>query len=444
MTSKTHKGSEKNSKVSVKKHDEGLTKSERIFVHALRGMFNPKGKQRDVSMEPKGFVPAKKSNSGSRATQRETNRPAMPKGLVKKDKVLKAKLSERKAHLPPASNLEKWKHPFRTRRKVNAKRFEKDFAEKRQKTEKLTKSKLRRAEKRVILQITYAEKNGKAGTATAAQRIRNTLNDFQKMASAVPQRGIEVVQAFGGEQCLRMLGSISYRKEYSHASYRPVDPDRKIGRLAPEGFVAPRETCRKVFRDYTTIFIKGRAISSSEKNKLVHPVHKRQRNSEKKDKVVKPNAERLSKGKAKEKDNDKSKSAVRKDGASALRRKLKRRERVLEEMKSKPEKVIEIVSPEVIKTSVSGGGSAKDQFKDALNTLAEKQDEYFKKMATVITNRTLFEAWLKGTSPSSLRNNVAEYNKQLKALQVRIRWVASKAGVELTYADQQILRDIFK
>jgi len=199
-----------------------------------------------------------------------------------------------------------------------------------------------------------------------------------------------------------------------------------------------------VFRDYTTIFIKGRAISSSEKNKLVHPVHKRQRNSEKKDKVVKPNAERLSKGKAKEKDNDKSKSAVRKDGASALRRKLKRRERVLEEMKSKPEKVIEIVSPEVIKTSVSGGGSAKDQFKDALNTLAEKQDEYFKKMATVITNRTLFEAWLKGTSPSSLRNNVAEYNKQLKALQVRIRWVASKAGVELTYADQQILRDIFK
>jgi hypothetical protein len=415
--------------VSAKKHDVGLTKSEKIFVHALRDLFDPKGKRAVVSMSPKGFVSPKSLKSEASATKREKDRLALKK--AQKDEKRHGKhFLYREGHLPPASNLSKWKHPYQQRRKANAKRFEKDLAEKRKDSEKKSRSQLRRAAKRVKLQLDYAEKNRKAGTVTAARKAFDNLTNFQKMASAVPQRGIEVVQAFGGEQCLRMLGSISYRKEYSLNMCQGDSPKGRV---------------RKVHRDYTRMPIREmKSINGSEKNRDAYMVPKQKRKAEKLNKSVKPKAERLNKGKTKEKADDKAKSADRKVGASALRRKLQRRERALEKAREAAEKPVEIVSPQVIQTSVSGGSSAKDEFKDALKLLAEKQDNYFKRMRTVITNRPLFEAWLKGTSPSSLRNNVAEYNTQLKALQVRIRWVAKEAGVELSSSDIEILRDIFK
>jgi len=424
-------------RVSVKKHDEGLTKSEKIFVHALRDLFDPKGKNKVVSMEPKGYVPRHQSNSESSGTKRQKDRLTPRQRDQKKEKSDQKPFLRRDGHLPPITML-KWKHPYQQRQKANAKRLEQDLAEKRKTSEKKSRSQLRRAVKREKLQITYAAKHlGKAGTATAARRIMGNLNDFQKAASAVPQRGIEVVQAFGGEQCLRMLGSISYRKEYMFVSWTVTSKDS----FGDEGG-NPMQTRR----DYAAKFTKGLNNKNFEKNRLVHPVPKQKRTSEKKESTVQPKAERSKREKAKGKADDKAKSAGRKEGASALRRKLQRRERALEIEKKKSAAQAPLTPAISVARSVSEGKPAKEELRDALNVLSEKEDAYFKRMKLVVTTPQVFEAWLGGTSDTSLRHFVSEYTKHLKSLQVRIRWVMQGTGMEPGQPPAKILamlKDIF-
>jgi hypothetical protein len=271
------------------------------------------------------------------------------------------------------------------------------------------------------------------GSATSLALITSSLNNFQKEYKS-RRREIDVVAAFGGEQCLRMLGSIRNVKEY---------PPQVV--YLPEGHFVGGMFGWKVRRDFQNIFKKGVHYDFSEKNRLVHSVPKRQRVSEKKSGDAQSRAEKLSGKKAEKKPETKGKSEPRKGGASALRRKLQRRERALEKVMRTPEKDIQVIlSPQVAETSVSGKTPAKEDMKEALSVLAERQDTYFKRMRELITNEALFTRWLEGTSPTSLRANVAEYGKQLKALQVRVRWIASGAGVTIGPKETAVLRDIFK
>jgi hypothetical protein len=220
-----------------KKHDSGLSAKEKIFVHALRNLFDPKGKNREYGSENrKDFVVAKadlkgkaKSNGLPRATLR------VPTG--------KTKLSgthARPAHLPPIDTITKWNHPAKQR--IRKKResgkevgsgMKKVLATaEKKKAEKLSPSAKSRAEKRVNKQrawkedkerkkidpifqdhshISQPEKvSKKTKTKEAKPKVLPTLKDV--LPKDVEE--LEVVRVWGGAAALMMLSK--YQKKTSY------------------------------------------------------------------------------------------------------------------------------------------------------------------------------------------------------------------------------------
>jgi hypothetical protein len=200
--------------------------------------------------------------------------------------------------------MSKWNHPYEQRRKANAKRIVKEAVEIQKRAEKLSPSKMRRAGMRVKKQMDYAVKHGKAGAATSIGRLsEQMLRNYQKAASKedVRRKTIDVISAFGGEQCLRMLAGVAKSTPYPSKQivYQPVG---------------------KTFRDFSRIKAKpGVDMHYAEKQKFCHLV-----------------PEKTKKPLAKESDLKRSQSEVKKEkevipkkarkSPSTLRREIRRKE----------------------------------------------------------------------------------------------------------------------
>jgi hypothetical protein len=236
MTNSSKPNSGKESKVRVR-HDTGLSAKERTFVHALRSLFDPKGKTRasDVKTE--------KSCSAGESTEKKTTRSGSTRA-TQRGQTVDTKLratQTRPAHLPPADTMTKWVHPARLRiRKGNK---EKEAASgmkkvlataKKQTTTKLSPSAKNRAEKRVNKQRQWAqdksnsqaerlgqlhllehtpiplpEKETKKQKKTDKQVRKPTLMDV--LPKGTPE--LEVIEAWGGANALLMLSK--YQKKTS-------------------------------------------------------------------------------------------------------------------------------------------------------------------------------------------------------------------------------------
>jgi hypothetical protein len=206
----------------MKKHDIGLSDKERIFVHALRALFDPKGKGKSVvEVEPKGYV------SGQ-----ATAGPSEKKGVASGSKTTggRSRFSRKKVYRA-------------THGKGNFQEKRSTAVEASSEKKKLSPSELKRAEKRADKRKAYkAVLHPNVAKASTVKRVHESLPVLVPGKSGSPQtlfdtlkKGVEeleVVTAWGGISALRSLASIgrqdgqgAKRKALSYKGtvYRPHD-----------------------------------------------------------------------------------------------------------------------------------------------------------------------------------------------------------------------------
>jgi hypothetical protein len=279
------------SSVPRKRHDENLSAKERVFVHALRALFDPKGKQKSVlpekvvkgSKAPKGIVSVQGENGGitfRRQTRSRTLGPSITPIAIREDLP-----SWVRSPFTP----KKWVHPA-TKRKVRKAKRSAELAEGSRKASsqapkavkklmvtvsklpkeqavasvKKSPSKLRRAEKRDAFFSRLAKEKNPLRPAEVDRKVRQPKKLHPHQGSAClgddiskGVKDLDVVVAFGGASALLMLSKLR-NVPYPKTSLMFTPNFNRVG----------GKSIPSVSRDYTKA-VKGLSPEScSEKNKI--------------------------------------------------------------------------------------------------------------------------------------------------------------------------------
>jgi len=233
-------------RATAKKHDVGLSRSERILVHTLRSIFDPKGKGKEVTpdtvgdLNRKGFV--------NPLNKRSVPRRKVSASIQKGEDVYIAS-----THASPSAGKA-------ARARVKAE-LKKQLSEK-VAVKRLSPSRLARTEKRAADRKEKSDKSRGIG-AVNLYRFAPALDPKQRpklkpISGVTPKTGVrelEVVEAFGGAGALDLLMRSS-PKAFKHVVYQPFvsrdalttphDVSRAVAGRLPGGYASLKRV-----RDYT-------------------------------------------------------------------------------------------------------------------------------------------------------------------------------------------------
>jgi hypothetical protein len=198
---------------SSKKHDEGLSDKERVFVHALRALFDPKGKTKSVEEVPrKGFVSGKQTSGAS-----EKKSPAAGMDTSK----ARSRISRKTGYF-----VTHGKRTVREKRSMGSEAS----SEKKKLSPSAVKRAEKRADKRKAYRLALHPDKVKASGVAAMHRnvplvvIPKTPNrgSNQTLYDSL-QKGVselDVVEAWGGVAALRILSQIGRSEKRSSLTYK--------------------------------------------------------------------------------------------------------------------------------------------------------------------------------------------------------------------------------
>jgi hypothetical protein len=252
-----------------KKADQGLSPKERIFVHALRALFDPHGKSKEVSGDsPKGYV--SRSDKPHRENPPKGGEPA-------KKSVKKSESRATTGAIPRLTRTDKRgaKLSKDGREKAKAARSE-GAAEKKH----LSPSKVKRAEKRKVAHSKIKEVSGETLSVPVAGSARNrlllwSLNRFKQLTPEVYNKNsvgsarlgeslkagvveLEVVRAFG-IGCLQEL--MKFQASTTVKNFPSFIPEFSRSTVKDKIVWSSSGVYMKVKRDYTKA-VKGLGIKT--------------------------------------------------------------------------------------------------------------------------------------------------------------------------------------